>query len=69
MSGQRARFAYLVTEKWTWLLFTPIVLLTHLGNIVSLISAMSAYALYLTADSRLEAARAHQAADQVTEEP
>lgn len=60
----RCRFAYLIGEKWFWLVVSPVFFVLPEKILWILTAWMSAYALYLTADGRLEAARARRAAEQ-----
>jgi hypothetical protein len=47
-------------EKWAWIVFTPIALLTGLVNEVAVVSLLSIYALVLAAASAEQAARAKE---------
>jgi hypothetical protein len=68
--GRRgARWWYLRIEKWWWLLVTPAFLILPAAVLTPLIAMMSAYALYLAADARLEASRARREAQSTKENP
>jgi hypothetical protein len=57
-SQSSARFRL---EKWAWLIFTPIALVTGLVNMVAVVSLLSIYALVLAAASAEKAAEAKEA--------
>jgi hypothetical protein len=51
-------------EKWAWIVFTPVALVTGLVNMVAVVSLLSIYALVISAASAEQAAEAKEAEEE-----